>query len=367
MSSSSPPHTIVINPRYPLANLLHHCKSEYEMSKIILDHQKYDPNANPGYVILSSSRKRISIDEYFYLHPPAPRLVGIELNPGPKPSNIKGLVKFFQQLGSLKGGLKQLLPPPSRLPKDGSNSSNKNTMSKRKRRRRRNSNVPNLKSYVPISKSTYASAPVAVATITRQISGPTHTSQPFRVLSCQVNYNGSTLSFTQDSSHFYTGLQMSPAYSPAGFSNGPFSKALAQIALGFIRFRVPKLTIEYRPALATSTTGNIVLGFTTDTYAVTNTNTGAAIGTLTNSMSAALWQPFDLPIKSTDLASQGDDGWCYTYASTSSAAEERADTPGALLVGNTINSNLGSSTIVADIYLSGVIEFKELGVESVLQ
>jgi hypothetical protein len=364
MSSSSPPHTIVINPRYPLANRLHLCKSDYEIYKIILDYHKFDPNANPGYVLLPSSRKRISLDEYFYLHPPAPRLVGIELNPGPKPSNVMSLVKFFQQLGSLKGGLKQLLPPPSRLSKGGNNSG---TKTKHRRRKRKKQSVPSLEAYVPFSKSTYASAPVAVATITRSISGPTHTSQPFRVLSSQVWWNGTNFFFTQDSgAHMYAGLQCSPVYTPAGFSNGPFARALQQIASGYVRFRCTKLIIEYRPAVSSSVPGNVVLGFTTDAYASNAGNLGSTIGTLTNSMSAAVWQPFDLPVKTTDLTSQGDDGWCYNYANVASASEEREDAFGALLIGSTISTTLSSGTL-ADIYISGIMEFKELGLESTLQ
>jgi hypothetical protein len=332
---------VVINPGYPLSKRLHQCKSDDEFVQIITGAAALGIKDSPGYIVEDGSRKRVSILEYYTKNPPpsylvgvepnpgpiyntippSPRLVGIELNPGPP--KITALVKFAQALGSSKGNmLQKLLPPPS-----------KTSVTKKKNRRSKNRNISNAQALVPFSKSAYVSAPIALATITKQMSGKGYVAQSFRVLSCQIFANmGGIPYFTQNAGfNVYSGLQLSPLYTPSGFASAPFGRSLLLVASGYMRFRISKLKIEYRPAIPTSANGNVVIGFNSDTYSAVVTDPGSAIGTLSNSISSAVWQPFDLSVRNSDLVSQGNDGWCFAYANSSTTAEEREDAAGGFL------------------------------------
>lgn len=286
--------------------------------------------------------------------PPAPRLVGIELNPGPprRSALLRGVTAAGVALGRALA---------------------KKTKKARPARRKASQRITNS-----LSSSRRVDAPLNRGVVSRIRSGTrTHT--------IAFNCNSLSINSAAASSPFFAGAMLDFANQGAyGLVNGHidlycaslksgtnwtprfFGPAVLQVARCYNRYRVKRLRCTFIPLLSPQYSGSIAMGWHRDPFdygATTSnfltTNCYAAASARSHGVSSPVWQEvsFDVP---------GTNEWLYCNAQLGDTdSVQRLMAYGNLAIGfagvlGPSGTTLGPYTAIGILRVSGEIEFQDL-------
>jgi hypothetical protein len=282
--------------------------------------------------------------------PPAPRLVGVEPNPGPPKQRTKGaksstttaLATFGQLLGS--GGLKALMPP-----------------------RMKSRRAPKRQAAAASSMSL---APSAISFNQRYFHGPdTHTVRFFTNalrIGASSDYAGayftrSDLGAGPGSDNIIVSLTNGPAAND--FSGLIFGNNVSEQARLYVRWRIKRLRMFFVPNTPTSRAGRIALACDPDAAGYQDgpnaALSAAYIQQYRDNMSGSVWSAFEVPCTSL----YEDKRWFYTadYQNEGNPddAELRNYAPGAIAVSQ-LGLTLGAPVLEGSVAFEGEVEFRNL-------
>jgi len=274
--------------------------------------------------------------------PPAPRLVGIELNPGP-PRNA---------LAALKGGIAQDLA--SAVGQVAANIAR--TVKKKKGKKKNKSSAAQLTGSITIQREPM---PTSMAPVMRNRAKPVQMELPFDVISVPIYTNASKNVVFGSPTSTFTVLPLDPTSSVTAAEI--FGIGVQQIVNRFRRYKLRSLAIGIETAFATSTAGGLAAVYSAD--GGWDTNAVVATKSVLNSegsVMSPLWKSFTVPTPGlvTD--------WCYSQDPTASTgASFRQTTPGVLLIvpaDANPSGTLSASSFLGWVHLKGVIDLSDLSV-----
>jgi hypothetical protein len=283
---------------------------------------------------------------------PAPRLVGIEPNPGPGPRGA---------LAALSAGMAALGSAVARTHK-------KKKTTKRKlpaklngpRKRARGERYPTTSSQNTDTGNVAVAGATSLTTMRPNRFGSLLPSiiVPFDCLAILLATNASSvLGFSVNTTSNSISFDLNPTQATGG--GLPFGVAISQLATCYDRFRVRKLRVHYNPLCSTTTASGALLAYSPDPWITGGTYTPYTVGSLADNTPFAFWEPKDLEIRNLDKT------WKYCYESvTNTAAESRQDCAGSLIVAPI--GTMTASTIFGSFQFSGEIEFTGLGANNFL-
>jgi len=267
------------------------------------------------------------------LHPPAPRLVCVELNPGPPKAAIAGISQLASALGSaIAKTVKK-----------------KKTAVKKKNLHPSRSSMGNISNPARLLRR---SVPSAVGASFSRSGGEPITRIPFDAPTIYLVGGASnviTLSTTSS-----TGAQILDINPVNGTSGAPatsanmFGGGVASVSIAFSQFRITNLKIRYVGVVGTSSNGAIGLGYLRDSN-FTSTFTVSSVTGCRPSIIAPIWsddRKMDIP----DF-----ELWSYVYTDDSTNATDRMTSGGSLCVFN-IGGTIVSGTTYGMLQVSGVVE-----------
>lgn len=291
--------------------------------------------------------------------PPAPRLVGIEPNPGPnhlgQPNAVqKTLSKLGVELGKRAAE-----------PKENKNQKNKNKNQNRKPASRRPSTAARVaKAFSTTKQTTSSPAPVSQIDVVRSNTKTSTLRIPFRNASESIyitsNPNAtpylSTVGSTQGGLSY---LDLHPIVNQSANQNAMFGTSIATAARAFTYYRIRNLTFRFRSCVPTSTSGELSIGYTSDP-ANPVIPTWKSVQSMQHNVSGPLYAGADtMTLRIPDM-----NKWCYTDQSSNSSdsgsfSAQRLDYWGELALAS-FGTTYTASTTVGVLEISGIIEFREL-------
>jgi len=281
------------------------------------------------------------------VHPPSPRLVGIEPNPGPKmpglAAAVTGAVRAATQAANLASSVAKAVAP-----------------AKKKKKSKRNRVAPGSLTSKFSDSSINRRATAAPPPI-RDIGGTSNfrdhitvtfdnTSMPLYVSS------GATSPFyfgTGGTSNWGFGLDPNQTY--GGYS--PFGKAIANLSNSYRMWRIVSLRARFESARPTTESGVTIIAYTPDGGVdVTVSPTGPdTVASNKGSILVQTGQSTDIPVY--DL----NKDWLYVSdASAGGAANNRQAHAGAF-INYAVNVASGTGILLGYMRLSGTIQFAGLG------
>jgi len=285
--------------------------------------------------------------------PPSPRLVCVELNPGPDRSDqfMKSLATLGVVLGKAAAKGKKKKERKPKRPKKRSRSLALAPTST-------TNSVYQAASLFDMS-SRKAVIPNGHSTIHRFSNSNTTYVHSFSALSCSLQTNASGVpTIAGVASQYSLPLRPHETYGVGSALSHPFGHGIYNLAQTFAEFRVLKLQIKFHASLnpnGVGVFGNLCMGYTPD--GATDPTTIWTIDQLSNvngSIFGSSWN--DLVVDCPNL----DSGWKYCMnAASENTATDRQDTCGTLLVCNGYSGNL-ASTPIGHFTIHGVIEFRGL-------
>jgi len=192
---------------------------------------------------------------------PAPRLVGIELNPGPKsPLVVAGVAGALGReiLGVVKGAVKEKIK----------NTAQGAVRQKKRKKKNKNQGVP--RGLSTNSRMSSVRAPVSIGHVYQSnIKSPT-IELAFDCLSMTI-YSNTTASstsglcdFSSDATSFANTLAVTPVYVPAENAFAPFGPQVQIVAKAFTQWRLKSLRIEFVSPYGTNTSGLLAISGSAD-------------------------------------------------------------------------------------------------------
>lgn len=282
--------------------------------------------------------------------PPAPRLVGIEPNPGPpkrglgiKSEIVKGIAEAGAFLGAQAASAVQSRISPTK---------------KKKKKTTESVSTP----------SSYRGAMVNISTGVRRqtrIGGPFSNSTfriPFKTTNIQLQASAGALSLCLSNvgvSASVGSCDLTPAANAVASQGFLFGYALNNVSKAFDQWRfVGNIRVCYNPSVSTSTDGSFVLGYVRDPW-VTGALSYADVSSCKDNMPASYWEPTEM------VVSQTNQDWMYTYSTGATESSQRLCYAGSLLAFPI--GNLTASKVYGTITLEGVLEFRGLADQADLQ
>jgi len=223
------------------------------------------------------------VDSIIDMHPPAPRLVGIELNPGPGAP----LKTAFADLG---GVLAQLA---------SSNAKKKKSPTPvQKKKKKQQSNQSKLRS--GLNMSGVSSLSSGYSRVVRPAFPYDH-SATFKLKSAIIavytqGTSGSVINMRLVGSSLAGGqtLDLNPYRNNVTGQAAMFGTAFQRVANSFDRFRLNSLSVTYNPAVGSNTTGTLAMGYSADPF--TAAVSYAITSSTQDSLSFAPWEPISTQI-----------------------------------------------------------------------
>jgi hypothetical protein len=290
--------------------------------------------------------------------PPAPRLVGIELNPGPRgPSRIASdIASIGNMIGAAVAATKKKNRPPAATKK---------------------------KKAAKSAAGTYVGTSLHPQNLTvRQVAAPTTRGvqlvsgvrhSPFTV---QARCLGPSLHATAAGTPVWI-TRSGTITAVNAFNIDPlgsgvtsvdfdgFDAALFAIGSVFLRYRFRKLVAEYVPTVNTGQSQSVVLAANPEATG-TPGQTFSLLGVSSFGLSATTpsWCPVNLDLMKGPNAIRGD--WLYCNNSATTHAAERQETPG-LMAFNYLGATVATTAVTfGTIYWNYDIEFQAVGSESII-
>jgi hypothetical protein len=285
---------------------------------------------------------------------PAPRLVGIETNPGPP------------KLGAILNGINSLLKAGN---VSASSSAAVNKKKKKSKRAKRgpsgfsNNNLGMLK-----TTSQMVAAPVTTGMITRTIRPTAMSSFPINFSVQLQSFTGMTsplniISFDAISvATISQAIDLNPQgnYLTASSQTKPMGPELHLLALAFQRFRIRKLSVKFTPLLPTTTTGTIVLSYLNDPQTTNQSMSYSSLRVTDGAVTTPLYQTNIMHVPSSSL----DKEWRYVQHDLNSiGAAQRQAFAGCVAVNTFGYAPALSGTQVGSLDFTGIIDFKDLAIE----
>lgn len=298
---------------------------------------------------------------------PAPRLVGIETNPGP-PKGMKGVARdagvasaaavgafLVDILGKKSPIAKGKKPPP------------------KKASRRSSTSVSTRSNSRPVGIDYGRAFEVINAPIQRGVKSSTGGYRHSPVIIHGKSRLGS-LGYTAAGFQYFTNPAGSVTASPFnGFNFNPvgagttvtdylmFPTTIRNVVSSFLRHRWLQARIMWCPFVSTQVGGNITMAAFPE---ILNTSTFVPYSTITaceNNATTPTWSP-----ASFDLLQKGalQKGWFYTNATGSTLAGERQEAAGFFGLTSNGFAPVGSDTLYGDIFLEFALELEGLGSET---
>lgn len=293
---------------------------------------------------------RILSDEEEF--PPAARLVGVELNPGPqKPRPIGG-----------KSLASDISAAAFNLGKAAALAQMAKGKKKKVGKSKKGNNIG-----LGISMSQQSSnQPLTRGTIVRPTGRKNNT-----FIMCGSGFSGSIFSDAGSVCALRNGLGngglQAFTVDPVGVSTTQynwkfFPDTVVNVAKNFIQYRLKKLVLRYVPSCSSTTTGTFFLGVSPEVVAGNFSVTLATVSSLQNMVGFNAWQPVSL-----DLMADGglrNDFLFVDSTVTSSESGLRQEAPGTLCMAYT---GAPASTTFGILYIDYEIEFKYVGVEAAFE
>jgi hypothetical protein len=281
--------------------------------------------------------------------PPSPRLVGIELNPGPVPSGLiqDAMSAVGSALGQSLGGRtkkKKVKKAIAATIKKKIQRTTKRVLSSAAPTLLRNINGAHQNIPVSLARPRTSFAPVA-----------THR-QEFSLASFQVksDVGGTIKLYSSDGATVSENcVNMDPSNADA------FPLSLNRLAFCYTHYRFTKLKARYMPLCPSNTGGAFALGYTQEgRYLDRSVQTLAVCQSLNGSTTLCPWMEHEIPV--IDL----DTSWKFVFDPTTSGAAERAMDHAGAFIG--VNMALApASMLLGTVQLSGTIELSGLSNYSV--
>jgi hypothetical protein len=275
--------------------------------------------------------------------PPHQRLVGIELNPGPKnpPSFLKAALKAGKAAASAVATVTKMV------------SKKKGTPGKKKKSRATSGLV------MASNSNRYVTAPSIVGFNGFGGSSESVVSMPFSGLSISLLATTSTpsgsVTFLDGTNTNINGLDLNPA----SYSSYPAlcGLSLANLAKSFVLFRFRRLQVEFVPVYPTSYGGVMAFGFTANTADIAPASIQAVLSSSTN-MISSIWSPCSMNIP----VHESIQNWYIVNPSGATTyVSSRQSAPGSIqcyysLPGGSVTAN----ALMGFLRIEGVIEFSQL-------
>lgn len=283
---------------------------------------------------------------------PAPRLVGIEPNPGPQKKNPLSVAAIATAVAA---ALKNMPQPKKKKKKNG---------------RPQNG----ARGHMDLgSSSSVVSAPAARQVISR---GPrqTNLSVPFKTTNLSLNQQGVTTFL------YWVNLTTAATYisgtSRAAFPLALFfqkdgldvllgmgSQAVKSLFQAFARYKVRNLKIHYEPVRPTSEPGSVAFCFTSAPCATSSTSSGySAVASASQSMRGPVWQSLTLAVP--DRYVNPDQVWkiCDCDLTGSIVADDQlTDTTfGTIVAAASGTTAFAGDTSLGNFTFEGVFDLQEL-------
>jgi len=292
----------------------------------------------------------LSFKEYDLIHPlhlvpifpPASRLVGIELNPGPKsPAVAASAVATLTKV--LTTAIKSARP----------------ALARRKVRRSapRGRSVSGLQLQDPPIRS--IAAPVAVGQVMRRVRQSNTVSLPFRCANVEITTSATGVLLLNTTGSFSAGgpeLDLHPIANGTTGQSKMFGYAMSALAASFSRWRVKALRVTYHPVCTTSTAGVLRIAYSSES-AINGAVNWNSISSSSTALTVTGWAPGSMDIPS-DILLPNKDEWSYTYPpATPTTSDDRFSNQGCILAAIQGGAN---SVFWGELEFEGVIEFKDL-------
>ena len=285
--------------------------------------------------------------------PPAPRLVGIETNPGPRGIRRSGIVRDALVAGIASAG--------TALGVAAAGGARRRTRVKKTNRpkKRAGRNVTRLLGLTPASDTTsFLPQPLSYAVPRSFYSSNLRNhviSLPFDCGSYQISSNIANTAFVFGSgSSTTTAFAWDPNYLAAGYF--PFGDSIANLSDSFREFSITNLRVRYQPVVPVSTPGAFYLANIPDgAWPESGTQSTVALASFNGATVVQAGCPAEIPVL--DMPRK----WYFSKdANTITTPSEREEQPGVLAMAALAQPTTGNTT-VGFIHVTGVIHLRGLG------
>jgi hypothetical protein len=290
--------------------------------------------------------------------PPASRLVGIELNPGPK--NPVGMGTLALSAASIAAqAVADTVFPTNKKSTKKNNTPNPTKKKQGKAKKKKNQ--------MKVASSVHTSSVTAPMRRDQIMSSSGLSHKPFQVT---TNSLVLTLSLPASSGRcFITSngvdtaasvVNLSPAsVSSSSYIAQSFSTPLTNIARQFTRYRCNRLHVSFISYVPTTVYGAVFLGYVPDGSVNTNAFTFADIASLDTFVTGPLYTPIGFEVPKRHLGE-----WLYTSPNVASEADEKFAFFGSLVTQVTGCTYTTSIQALGYFLLEGDFEFDNLGVNT---
>lgn len=290
--------------------------------------------------------------------PPAPRLVGIETNPGPRAKVLPSLITSM-----ITSAVKSAV--------SGSKKASTAVVS-RKRKRARPSTASNSGFGSMAMSSAQVTAPVSKGDVMFRRTTAAGCSFPFSVTGLSVSANITTnfLYFTnlgsgygQNSSSVQSCYPLPIQFSVQGAASllGCGNSVLARVSQSFVFYRLRNLVITFHPLLPTNIGGQYCMAHYPD-VAITDSSTPSFgnVSATAGSVTAPIWQTSAIRVPDDPTWFRNDVDNAITPATAADAYLRQLCSGSLLFAQLGVPSNPAVVTLLGTISFAGQIEFRDL-------
>jgi hypothetical protein len=192
--------------------------------------------------------------------PPAPRLVGIEPNPGPKAGPLASAVRGARGVAKLAAAIGRMATQPKPL-----------APMKKKKKGHRQPRAPRASSSTVSSTSNQLSraAPVNLGTINRNKFRSARQAINFTVASMTIRTDSLSIPYivaptSAPGTLSDRSFELNPITTGSANQSFPFGPQIAQIAPAYDRFRFTKLSLQFETVTPTNIPGNLAFAYVQD-------------------------------------------------------------------------------------------------------